>query len=200
MKAERVGKGPAGGEGAWEGNGACSEQRIKIQVDAHAIIKPIIVYVNKILILEKPFYRYHSFSIVLKCYSKSNMVMKGETLQGNCPKLNQDAVANKKIYIYNAIILHKNCGQRLSTLYHRSVFLFKDKISLCGSSWPWSQKFFCPCFPRDRITVVCQRAWHARCLNFIVRYYPQPSICHRGNWAHQTRRCKLGCTVTERYT
>lgn len=69
---------------------------MKIQVDDRAIIKPIIVYINKILILEKPFYRYHSFSIVLKCYSKSNMVMKGETLQGNCPKLNQDAAANKK--------------------------------------------------------------------------------------------------------
>lgn len=48
-KAERVGKGPAGGE----------EQRIKIQVEDRVIIKPIIVYVNKILSLEKPLYRYH---------------------------------------------------------------------------------------------------------------------------------------------
>lgn len=97
-----------------------------------------------------------------------------------------------KIWENNTIILHKNCGQSLSTLYNRIFFLFKDKFSLCSSSWPWSQKFFCPCFPRDRITAACQCAWRADSLGFIARYYPQAATRHSPNWAHQTCPMKTG--------
>lgn len=114
--------------------------------------------------------------------------------RGTVPNLIKMLLLTTKWEIWenNTIILHKNCGQRLSTLYHRFFFLFKDKISLCGSSGPWSQKWFCPCFPRDRIRAAYQRTWHAHCFNFIAQYYPQPAIRHRGNWAHQMLPVKTG--------